>query len=114
MFLHASSCSNIRKEDEITMKRHLVISLADLFILHLHYRLFKPVDENHAKLLVILGALVSVPIMFLNVFNEIAALTLDSGVLSCQHSKRVNWTPWRCCSSICMMKELMSPQFFGG
>jgi hypothetical protein len=43
------------------------------------YRLFKPVNENHAKLLVILGALVSVPIVFLNVVNEIAALILVSG-----------------------------------
>jgi len=43
------------------------------------YRLFKPVNENHAKLLVVLGALVSVPIMFLNVLNEVAALILVSG-----------------------------------
>jgi len=43
------------------------------------YRLFKPVNENQAKLLVVLGALVSVPIMFLNVLNEVAALMLVSG-----------------------------------
>jgi hypothetical protein len=40
------------------------------------YRLFKPVDEWLAKQVVILGALVSVPIVFVNVLNEIAALTL--------------------------------------
>jgi hypothetical protein len=38
------------------------------------------VNEDQAKLLVILGALVEVPIMFLNVLNEIAALILVSGV----------------------------------
>jgi hypothetical protein len=43
------------------------------------YRLFKAVSEKHAVLLVILGALVSVPIVFLNVLNEIAALILVSG-----------------------------------
>jgi hypothetical protein len=42
------------------------------------FRLFRAVDENLAALLVILGALVSVPIVFLNVLNEIAALVLVS------------------------------------
>lgn len=40
------------------------------------YRLFRPVDEYLAKLLVCFGALVSVPIMFLNVLNQVAALVL--------------------------------------
>jgi hypothetical protein len=43
------------------------------------YRLFKPVDEGYAKQLVALGALVSVPIMFVNVLNHIAAITLARG-----------------------------------
>jgi hypothetical protein len=50
-----------------------------LFLVLALYRLFRPVDEKNAKLLVVLGALVSVPIMFLNVLNEIATLTLLSG-----------------------------------
>lgn len=50
-----------------------------VFLVLALYRLFKPVDEKHARLLVVLGALVSVPIMFLNVLNEIAALILVSG-----------------------------------
>ncbi|HEY4613389.1 MAG TPA: DUF4386 domain-containing protein [Bacteroidota bacterium] len=50
-----------------------------VFLVLALYRLFKPVDENQAKLLVVLGALVSVPMMFLNVLNEIAALILVSG-----------------------------------
>jgi hypothetical protein len=50
-----------------------------VFLLLALYRLFKPVDEEHARLLVILGSLVSVPIMFVNVLNEIAALILVSG-----------------------------------
>lgn len=43
------------------------------------YRLFRPVNESLAKQVVILGALVSVPIMFVNVLNDLAALTLTSG-----------------------------------
>src|SRR5512145_573902 len=49
-----------------------------IFLVLALYRLFKPVNESHAVLMVILGALVSVPIMFLNVLNEIAALVLVS------------------------------------
>lgn len=50
-----------------------------IFLVLALYRLFKAVDEKHAVLVVILGALVSVPIMFVNVLNEIAALILVSG-----------------------------------
>ena len=50
-----------------------------IFLVLALYRLFKAVNESHARQMVILGALVSVPIMFLNVLNEIAALMLVSG-----------------------------------
>jgi hypothetical protein len=50
-----------------------------VFLVVALYRLFKAVDERQAALLVILGAFVSVPIVFLNVLNEIAALILVSG-----------------------------------
>jgi hypothetical protein len=43
------------------------------------YRLFKSVNEYLAVLVVVLGALVSVPIAFFNVVNELAALVLVSG-----------------------------------
>jgi hypothetical protein len=50
-----------------------------IFLVLALYRLFKAVNEKHAVLMVILGALVSVPIVFLNVLGEIAALILVSG-----------------------------------
>ncbi len=50
-----------------------------IFLVLALYRLFKPVDESLARQVVVLGALVSVPIVFVNVLNEIAALTLVSG-----------------------------------
>ncbi len=43
------------------------------------YRLFKAVNQRQAVLLVVLGALVSVPIMFVNVLNQVAALILIKG-----------------------------------
>jgi hypothetical protein len=50
-----------------------------IFVVLALYRLFKAVNETLAWLVVILGALVSVPVVFLNVLNEIAALILVSG-----------------------------------
>jgi hypothetical protein len=50
-----------------------------IFLVLALYRLFKSVHEARARELVILGALVSVPIVFVNVLNEIAALLLTSG-----------------------------------
>jgi hypothetical protein len=50
-----------------------------VFLVLALYRLFRPVDDVLAKHLVALGALVSVPIMFVNVLNEIAASTLMRG-----------------------------------
>jgi len=47
-----------------------------IFLVLALYRLFKPVDEYQARLLVILGLLLSLPIVFVNVLNEIAALIL--------------------------------------
>ena len=49
-----------------------------IFLVLALYRLFKTVDEKLAVQMVVLGALVSVPIVFLNVLNEIAALLLVS------------------------------------
>lgn len=43
------------------------------------YRLFKPVDQDLARLVVILGALMVTPIYFLNALNDMAALMLVRG-----------------------------------
>jgi hypothetical protein len=50
-----------------------------VFLVLALYRLFKPVSETLSRQLVVLGALVSVPIVFVNILNEIAALTIVSG-----------------------------------
>jgi hypothetical protein len=64
----------------IGIASELIHQTIAIFLLLALYRLFKAVDEKQAVLMVILGSLVSVPIMFLNVLNEIAALVLVSGV----------------------------------
>ena len=56
----------------------LVAASTFIFVVLALYRLLKEVNRNHAALMVILG-LVSVPIGFLNVLNNAAALTLLSG-----------------------------------
>lgn len=43
------------------------------------YRLFKDVDRDLARLMVILGALMSTPIYFINTINDAAALALVRG-----------------------------------
>ncbi len=50
-----------------------------VFLVLALYELFKGVNERRARQVVILGALLSVPIMFLNVVNDLAALVLVSG-----------------------------------
>lgn len=57
----------------------LVHQAIAIFLVLALYRLFKPVDEYLAKQVVVLGALVSVPIVFVNVLNDLAAWTLVSG-----------------------------------
>jgi hypothetical protein len=57
----------------------LVHQIFGIFVVLALFRLFRTVSEPLAWQVVILGALVSVPIMFVNVLNEIAALTLLSG-----------------------------------
>jgi hypothetical protein len=47
-----------------------------IFLVLALYRLFRDVNKDWARLVVILGALVSVPIAFVNVLNELAALSL--------------------------------------
>jgi hypothetical protein len=54
----------------------LVHQVIVIFLVLALYRLFRAVSEGLARQVVILGALVSVPIVFLDVLNEIAALVL--------------------------------------
>jgi hypothetical protein len=57
----------------------LIHQIIGVFLVLALYRLFRTVNEALARQVVILGALVSAPIVFVNVLNEIAALALAGG-----------------------------------
>lgn len=83
----AATVENLRTSESlfrIGIASELGAQVIFIFLVLALYKLFKPVDEMLAKQVVILGALVSVPIMFANVINDIAALILvsDAGFLS--------------------------------
>ncbi len=78
----AATIDNLRASESLVrigIGSELFHQVIGIFLVLALYRLFKTVNEKHAVMLVILGALVSVPIVFLNVLNEIAALILVSG-----------------------------------
>ena len=77
----ATTANNIMASESL-FRLSLVIGLIrQMFLLLLVlvlYKLLKPVNKNHALLMVILG-LVGVPIAMLNELNQVAALLLSSG-----------------------------------
>ncbi len=77
-----ATADNLRASEglfRIGIASELIHQAIAVFLVLALYRLFKPVSETLAKQLVALGALVSVPIMFVNVLNEVGALVLVSG-----------------------------------
>ena len=77
-----ATADNIRTSEGLLrmgIASELIHQIIAVFLVLALYRLFRAVDETLAKLTVILGALVSVPIMFVNVLNNVAALVLVSG-----------------------------------
>lgn len=77
-----ATAANIRDSEwllRLGIASELSHQVIGLFLVLALYRLFKEVDEGLARQLVIFGGVVSVPIMFVNVLNDIAALILVSG-----------------------------------
>jgi hypothetical protein len=77
-----ATADNIRASEwllRLGIASELIHQVIVIFVVLALYRLFRPVDESLARQVVILGALVSVPIMFVNVLNDVAALVLVSG-----------------------------------
>ncbi|HEV7920758.1 MAG TPA: DUF4386 domain-containing protein [Thermoanaerobaculia bacterium] len=78
----AATASNIRTSEWLLragIASELVHQIIGVFLVLALYRLFKAVDESLATQLVIFGALLSLPIMFLNVLNDLAAIMLARG-----------------------------------
>lgn len=75
----AATAANLRASEPLLrlgIGSELAHQALGIWVILALYRLFRAIDERLAKQMVILGGLVSVPIMFVNVLNEIAALTL--------------------------------------
>ncbi len=78
----AATAANLRSAGwllRVGLASELVHQVIVVFLVLALYRLFEAVSRNLARQLVIFGALVSVPVMFANVLNQLAALTLVSG-----------------------------------
>lgn len=79
----AATADNIRASESLLrlgIGSELIHQTIVIFLVLALFRLFKDVSETLAWQVVILGALVSVPVMFVNVLNNVAALILVSGV----------------------------------
>ncbi len=63
----------------IYIPKTLFVATMVIFLTLALYRLFKGVDEDLARLIVILGSLVVTPIYFLNTVNDVAALMFARG-----------------------------------
>ena len=77
-----ATADNLRASEglmRLGIASELVHQAIAVFLLLELYKLFKPVDVGLSRQLVALGALLSVPIMFVNVLNDVAALYLVSG-----------------------------------
>jgi Domain of unknown function (DUF4386) len=78
----AATAENLRASEwvmRLGIASELVHQVIVIFLVLALYRLFVRVDVVLARQVVILGALVSVPIVFVNVLNDVAALTLARG-----------------------------------
>ncbi len=83
----AATADRIRASEwllRLGIASELVGQIIAVFVVLALYALFKAVNPQRARLLVVLGALLSVPIVFVNVLNHVAALTLvgDAAFLS--------------------------------
>jgi len=77
----AATANNVLASEKLfraAMVSELIGGILLIFLVRLLYRLLNGVDKTQASLMVTL-VLISVPITFLNVLNEIAALTLMRG-----------------------------------
>ena len=77
-----ATADNIRASElllRIGIASELIHQVIAVFLVLALYRMFKPVNEALARQVVVFGALLSVPIVFVNVLNNVAALVLVSG-----------------------------------
>ena len=93
----------------------LISQAGFIFVALALYELFKGVNRRHASLMVTFLVVVQIPIAFR---NELELLLCPrhwcAGLTSYPYSKSLSERFWRCCSSICILRELWSPKYFAG
>ncbi len=78
----AATANHIRSSElllRLGIGSELLHQVLFVFVVLALYQVFRAVDRKLARLIVILGAVVSVPIVLVNVLNELAALVLVKG-----------------------------------
>jgi hypothetical protein len=78
----SATAANLRGAEtlfRIGIASELLHQVFCIFLVLALYRLFRAVNELQAREVVILGALVSVPIVFANVLNDLAAIAFARG-----------------------------------
>jgi Domain of unknown function (DUF4386) len=132
----AATAENIRTFESLMrwgIAANLVGGVVFIFALLALYRLFKPVSEKHALAMLVL-LLLSFPISFVNVLNELAALNLAKGgaLSALEASQRdalaylfmwlhgrafvvaqILWGLWLFPFGICVMRSGFIPRFLG-
>ena len=78
----AATIDNIRNHTStlrLGIAFEMIHQIIAIFVVLELYRLFRPVSVRLARQLLVLGCLISIPIMFANILNEVATLLLLSG-----------------------------------
>ena len=78
----AATIENIRNSPSLLrlgIAFEMIHQIIAIFVVLELYRLFRPVSVRLARQLIVLGCLISIPIMFVNILNEVATLLLLSG-----------------------------------
>jgi hypothetical protein len=111
----AATANNILASERLfrlSIVSELICAAEFVALLWVLYRLLGAVNKTHASLMVILG-LVSIPIMFVNSLNEIAALALLHGADFLTVFDQPQRQALAMQSLICMERDSVSPESFG-
>jgi hypothetical protein len=96
----------------LSIGSELIGLIVFIFVVLALYQLFKSVSEKHALAMATL-LLISLPISFLSVVNEMAALVVVAVPVSYQDSINLSSIHWPTYFSVCMARDLWSRKSFG-
>ena len=110
-----ATANNVRDSETLLrfgIAGELFSSTVVIFAVLAFYSLFKSVSAKHARAMLIL-MLISVPISYLNVLNDLAAITFARGPEFCPALLSLNATLSSCSFSACTTRDLPWLKSFG-